>query len=301
MPERLLVVGGSGFIGRHVAAHALTLGWNVVTLGMSGRSPAGMRNVLADIADAEMLRQALGNTRFDYVVNCGGYIDHTHFSNGGHRFIGTHFNGVLNLVKLIDRQALKRFVNMGSSDEYGKAEAPQSESMRESPISPYSLAKAASTHFLQMMHRTESFPAVTLRLFLTYGPGQDQHRFLPQIIRACLRNRSFPTSDGGQLRDFCFVDDTVQAVFASLQSDAATGEVINIGSGQGVSIRSVIEAVCRMTGGGTPRFGLIPYRSSENMQLYADVSKAASLLAWKPKVCLEQGLRRTIDWHREVG
>ena len=79
---------------------------------------------------------------------------------------------------------------------------PQCEELREQPISPYSLAKVASTHFLQMLQRTEGFPAVVLRLFLTYGPHQDNRRFLPQIIQACLRDDEFAVSDGHQLRDF---------------------------------------------------------------------------------------------------
>lgn len=301
MTTRLLVVGGNGFIGRHIACHALEMGWEVSSLGLSGNGPHGTRGIAADIGDAESLHKALADTRFDYVVNCGGYIDHAFFASGGRRLIESHFDGVLNLVESIDRQALKRFVNIGSSDEYGAMAAPQSEAMREAPISPYSLAKVASTHFLQMMHRTEGLPAVTLRLFLAYGPGQDQRRFLPQIIRGCLEGRSFPTSGGEQLRDFCYIDDTVRAVFAAMQADAADGEVINVGSGKGVSIRSAIETVCRMIGGGTPQFGAVPYRCGENMALYADTAKAAALLGWAQRVSLDEGLQRTIAaYNREM-
>lgn len=300
MRPRMLVVGGNGFIGRHVCSRALGLGWEVVSLGLSGAALRGAHGIAADITNVDALRKALGDTPFDYVVNCGGYIDHANFTSGGHSLIDAHFNGLLNLAKLLDRAMLKRFVNIGSSDEYGAMPAPQSESMREAPISPYSFAKVAATQFLQMMHRTESFPAVTLRLFLTYGPGQDQRRFLPQVICGCLENRSFPVSGGEQLRDFCYIDDTVQAVFAALQTDAADGEVINIGSGIGVSIRSTIETVCRIVGCGTPQFGILPYRRGENMALYAEVSKAATLLGWSTSVDLETGLQRTIDAYREI-
>lgn len=300
MTTRLLVVGGNGFIGRHIVSHALKMGWEVSSLGLTGNCPPGARGIAADISDVESLRKALADTHFDYVVNCGGYIDHALFASGGRRLIESHFGGVLNLVESIDRQALKRFVNFGSSDEYGAMAAPQFEAMREAPISPYSLAKVASTHFLQMMHRTEGLPAVTLRLFLTYGPGQDRHRFLPQIIRGCLEGRSFPTSGGEQLRDFCYIDDTVRAVFAAMQADAADGEVINVGSGNGLSIRSMIETVCRLIGGGTPQFGAVPYRRGENMALYADTAKAGALLGWTPRVSLDDGLQRTIAAYREI-
>jgi nucleoside-diphosphate-sugar epimerase len=150
-----------------------------------------------------------------------------------------------------------------------------------------------------MLHRTEAFPATTLRLFLTYGPGQNGRRFLPQIISGCLQDKTFPVSAGGQLRDFCHVRDTVAAVFAALQSPAARGEVINIGSGKPVSIRKMIELVQALVGSGRPEYGAIPYRAGENMELYPDISKARRLLDWRPKVELEIGLQETIRWVKE--
>ncbi len=294
---RLLVVGGNGFIGRHIVSHALGLGWNVTSLSLQSRGEANQPNLRclsADIADNVLLKKKLGEASFEYVVNCGGYIDHAPFYKGGRKVFDTHFGGVLSLVEALNRDDLRSFVNIGSSDEYGDNEAPQVETQREAPISPYSMGKVAATHFLQMLYRTESFPATTLRLFLTYGPGQDNSRFLPQIILGCLEDRRFPTSKGEQLRDFCFIQDTVESIFLVFDSPDVRGEVINIGSGKPVSIRNVIETVKLLTGKGKPQFGEITYRPGENMELYANISKAKALLSWEPKVALEAGLNKTI-------
>lgn len=299
---RLLVVGGNGFIGRHVVAHAVGLGWEVTSLTLrpsGGAHPVGVRTAVGDVADLPALRSALGNGAFEYVVNCGGYVDHTLFSKGGRALLGAHFEGVLNLVEILDREVLRSFVNFGSSDEYGNSPAPQVETQREAPISPYSLSKMAATHFLQMLWCTEGFPSTTLRPFLVYGPGQGVQRFLPQIIRGCLDGRSFPTSEGRQLRDFCYIQDMIDAVFVSFDCPAARGEVVNVASGQPVSIRQMIETVRRLTGQGEPRFGEIAYRPGENMALYANIAKAGSLLKWAPKVSLERGLESTIQWIRD--
>jgi nucleoside-diphosphate-sugar epimerase len=134
-----------------------------------------------------------------------------------------------------------------------------------------------------------------LRLFLTYGPGQDDKRFLPQIIQGCLKGQSFATSAGEQLRDFCYVEDTVEAIILALQSDDVDGEVLNVASGQAISIREMISRVQAIVQSGEPRFGEIPYRPGENMALYADVKKIQQLLHWSPQTDIDAGLIKTID------
>ena len=282
---------------------AVDLGWDVTSLFLQPASDPTSSTVHAfavDATDAAALREVLQGMAFEYVVNCAGYIDHSSFARGGRRVFETHFNTVVNLAEALERGPLRLFVNIGSSDEYGNNSAPQTETQREAPIAPYSLGKTAAAHFLQLLDRTEGFPATTLRLFLTYGPAQDARRLVPQVILGCLAGKPFPVSAGEQIRDFCYVRDTVDAVFAAFARPALTrGEVINVASGRPVRIRELIESVRNLVGGGSPQFGRIPYRIGENMELYADVSKAKTLLDWAPRVNLESGLTRTIQWFRD--
>ena len=149
-----------------------------------------------------------------------------------------------------------------------------------------------------MLWRTEAFPATTLRLFLTYGPGQDESRFLPQIIRSCLKDLDFPVSAGSQVRDFCYVDDTVEAICLALESQSINGMVLNVASGQPSTIRELIEKVHSAIGQGRPRYGRIPYRPGENLSLVADITKISDLLGWGPGTALDHGLQETIEWMR---
>lgn len=303
---RILITGGFGFIGNHLVLQALKRGWQVTALSYRKRAfvlpppePEKVEIVHGDLLDKNSLIQALEGREFEYVINCAGYIDHTLFGKGGVTLIEQHFWAVVNLVAVLPRKALQGFVEIGSSDEYGALPSPLCEDLREKPISPYSLGKQAAAQFLQMCHRTEGFPASIARLFLTYGPGQDFKRFLPQIIDGCLNKREFPVSEGRQIRDFCYVEEVAQALFTMLENPQAQGELFNVASGQGVTIREMIEKVKHLVGGGTPEFGKIPYRVGENMNLVADVSKIKRILNWQSQMSLTEGLQHTIDYYQK--
>ncbi len=296
---RLLITGGTGFLGRHLAVAAVGRGYRVSVTSKSDAAdvltPRGAERINVDLRDKSAANAAFAGHSFEYVINCAGYIDHTPYSKGGRDLIESHFVGLLNLLDGIPLGAVRAFVQLGSSDEYGGAPAPQREDQREAPISPYSFAKVAATQFLQTLYRTEGFPATVLRLFLVYGPGQNEARFLPQIIRGCQENREFPVSAGDQLRDFCYVDDVADGILDALSARDARGEVINLGSGRPVTIREVIETVQAIVGTGRPQFGMVPYRPGENMALYPDTKKAQKILNWKPRFELADGLRHTIS------
>ena len=295
----LLITGGTGFVGEHLARTALTRGYEVSVISLHIPNPTkaveGVKYYVADMCSFNELSSVMPSNKFDYVVNLSGYVDHSGYRDGGTKVIDAHFNGIVNLVDFVDWGTLKNFIQVGSSDEYGGCDAPQREDMREEPISPYSFSKVSASHFLQMLGRTEKFPSVILRLFLVYGPGQAINRFIPQIIRGCVNDETFDTSSGDQLRDFSHIDDIVNGFFCALEHTGLFGEVVNLASGQPVKIRYVIELIQSLVGGGRPNFGRVAYRPNENMALYADISKAQKLLSWCPSISLENGISKLIN------
>ena len=102
------------------------------------------------------------------------------------------------------------------------------------------------------------------------------------------------------MRDFCYIDDTVTAIFLALSKPKSLGEIINIASGNPVSIREMIETVQSIIGKGTPEFGMIGYRTGENMALYATIDKAKALLDWSPAISLEAGLSKMIEAYKII-
>ena len=304
MKEKILILGGNGFIGIHLIRKLRSIGYECFSLSLNKvdekKKEDNIYYLNADISDFLELRKVIGNNKYDYVVNLSGYIDHRSLSNGGLNVLNTNFGGLLNLLRIIDLNYVKKIVQIGSSDEYGNINSPQNEAMREEPISPYSLSKLACTKLLRMLYLSENLPVVIVRLFLVYGEGQGFSRFLPQIIKGCLKNEVFPTSEGNQIRDFCYVSDIVDGIISIIKSDKVNGHILNLASGEPIKIKSVIKKVVDILGSGNPIFGEIEYRSNENLSLYADISKAKELISWNPKIDFDLGLKRTIDYYSKI-
>jgi nucleoside-diphosphate-sugar epimerase len=234
------------------------------------------------------------------VFNLCGYIDHSTYGDHGRDVFDVHFVGLMNLLDQVKGPSLKCFLQVGSSDEYGGAQSPQIETIREAAISPYSAAKVACTHLIQSLFKSESFPGVVVRPFLVYGPGQGMSRFVPQVISGCMNDVAFPVTEGKQLRDFCYVEDVVEGMLIAAVTPKALGEVINVASGVPISIRNVIELIISNTGKGTADWGSVKYRPGENMKLYADIGKAKKILKWQAKTSLKEGLMKTVNYYKSL-
>jgi len=124
---RLLIVGGTGFIGYHLALNAKKKGWKVTSVSIHKpkkyRYVSGVNYLKIDINNPKKLKKRLTGA-FDYVVNLGGYVNHMSFKNGGEKFTRAHFEGVVNLIKVISKKKIKKFIQIGSCLEYGEAKAP---------------------------------------------------------------------------------------------------------------------------------------------------------------------------------
>ena len=294
----LLVVGGTGFIGYHLISTAKKKGWKVSSVSLNKpkkyRYIDGVRYLTIDITNFNKLKKKL-NGPFTYIVNLGGYVDHSFSKDRRKKIINTHFFGLVNLVKVLSKKKIKNFIQIGSSAEYGNIKAPQNEEQNCRPNSPYAIAKLISTEFLVNLFNLQKFPVIILRPFQLYGPKQDQNRIIPQVIKACLGNKKFPSSKGEQIREFCYIDDFVNAVFISLKSKKNQGEIFNIGSGKPIKIKQVINQIKKKIGKGRPQFGKIKYKAGENMKVFADINKAKVKLNWKPKVKFSDGLNTVIN------
>ena len=194
MIKKILIIGGSGFIGLKLVEYYLKKNFKVFSISKNKkniRNKKNLKNFYFDISNKKKCFDFFKKYSFDYIINVAGYVDHRSYFIKKNNIIESHLLGTLNSVLYANKLNLKKYLYIGSSDEYGLNKAPQNETQREMPSSTYSFAKTSSVHFLQMISRSENFPSSSIRIFLTYGPNQKENRFIPQIIKGCLKDENF--------------------------------------------------------------------------------------------------------------
>lgn len=299
-PLHVLVTGASGFVGRHVCTALKASGVSLSCLSRN-LSEAAAGHYALDLLDAATVRQLLADLRPDCVIHLAASRDSSAVPSAFRATFDTNVRSAWNVIE--GCQALphfKRFVFLGSFDEYGRAEPPYVETQQAQPTSAYGLSKMAITQALLGLHANYAFPAVVLRPTVIYGPGQGDNMFLPALIRTLLAGQTYAMTRGEQTRDFLYVGDAVTAVLKAVQADASIdGNVINLGAGHSHSVKSVVDMVLREMPSAIAaqvQFGAIPYRRHEAMRYAANIERAAALLAWQPTTDLQRGLRATIDY-----
>jgi nucleoside-diphosphate-sugar epimerase len=170
------------------------------------------------------------------------------------------------------------------------------------PASPYAAAKLGAGTYARMCHALYGTPAVCLRLFMVYGPAQpDLLKLVPYVTLSLLRGEAPALSSGTRPVDWVYVDDVVQALLAAAVTDAAVGRTLDVGSGELVTVREVVERIARLVeSDASPRFGAVPERPMEQVRV-ADVAKTAACLRWRARTSLPEGLAHTVDWYRRHG
>ncbi len=205
---------------------------------------------------------------------------------------------MINLLNILNKKKIKKFIQVGSSSEYGIVKSPIHETKKCSPNTPYSIAKISCTNILLNLYLNIKFPVTIFRLFQVYGPAQDENRLIPYLIKNCLKNNKFKTTSGNQFNDFCHIDDVINAIFKSFTQKKTNGQIINLGSGKPTRILNLITLVQNLIGKGKPQIGSLKYKKGMNMKSFPSIKKAQNLLKWKPKIKLKYGIINTIDSYK---
>jgi len=307
---RILVTGGAGFIGSHLAEALVARGHRVRVLDdfSSGRRSnlAAVRGkvqiVEGDCADARAVRRAVkGVEAIFHEAALPSVPRSVKDPLGSHRANAT---GTLTLLEEARRAGVRRLVYAGSSSVYGETPGlPKREDMDTVPLSPYGVGKLIGEHYVRIYHHLHGLETLTLRYFNVFGPrqaaGSPYSGVISLFVTALLKGET-PViyGDGGQTRDFTYVDNVVDANVRALTARGLTGQAVNVATGARISLKKLLAGVARLTG-RKPVAEHREARAGDIRHSVADVTRARKLLGYRMSVDFDEGLRRTVDWYRQ--
>jgi UDP-glucose 4-epimerase len=293
---KVLVTGASGFIGKHLCHSLVQQGAEVHGISRTSQNLQGMsiKWWQADLTDAATTKRIMNEVRPDVIFHLAAY------AWGGRELdlVLPTFNGCMtttvNVLLAATEVGCHRIVIPGSLEEPFPGEG------NAVPSSPYAAAKLGGTLYALMFHELYGTPAVIVRIFMTYGPGQHRDKLIPYLIRSLTRGEKPKLHSGSRPVDWIFIDDVVRGLMVVAQTPGLEGQRVDIGSGVLVSIRDTASLLSRLIGQEVlPPNGAFPDRPNEQVRI-ADISTSFRLTGWKPEVPFEQGLSRTIDWYENT-
>lgn len=303
MPRRVVVTGASGFVGTAVARAMAARGHEVHCPVRDARRRWRLRGLgetvrlhVCDLLDPAAAGALLERLRPHWVLHLAAYGAYESQADAA-RIVRTNVEATVALIDAAARAGVERFVNTGSSSEYGYKDHAPGEDEPLEPNSLYAVTKAAATAYARHAGRSGRLRTVTLRLYSVYGPWEEPSRLIPTVVVRGIAGGYPPLVDPAVARDFVYVDDVVGAYAAALTDGVPAGAVYNVGTGVQTTLRDVAEVARRRFGiAAEPRWGTMPRRKWDTTTWVANVARAGAELGWRATTPFEEGFGRTADW-----
>lgn len=289
--RRALVTGASGFIGTHLLDSLRSAGAEIHAVSrQAATSDEHVAWHQLDLVDPDAVARLVGAVRPDVAFHLAGDSRAAREVELVTPTFQANVASTVNLLEALAEHGAERVVLAGSLEEPDPGEPPSS---------PYAASKLAARSYAELFGAVVALPVVVLRVFMVYGPRQrDLRKLVPYVILSLLRGEAPELTSGSREIDWVYVEDVADAFLAAAVADDPTRASVDVGSGTTRSIRSLVERLAELVDPAiVPAFGAIDDRPREQIRA-ADVDAAAEALAWRPRVDLDEGLRRTIAWYQ---
>ncbi|MEJ7710755.1 MAG: SDR family oxidoreductase [Pyrinomonadaceae bacterium] len=311
-PGVVLVTGGAGFIGSHIAQRLLSEGARVRIIddlstghrqNLDDINDRDLDFVEASINDAAALGRAMEGVELVYHEAAIPSVPRS-VANPAE----THnacVNGTFAVLDAARQAGVRRVVYAASSSAYGNQPTlPKEEEMRPDPLSPYAVAKLTGEYYCQVFTRSYGLETVSLRYFNVFGPRQDPSsqysgvisRFIYSLMKG---EQPVIFGDGEQSRDFTYIENVVEANMAAAQTTSGIGQIMNVANGQRTTLNELLETLKEITLQHGVQAEYKENRAGDVRHSLADITRAQKMLGYNPKVNLKEGLLHTVNWWKQ--
>jgi nucleoside-diphosphate-sugar epimerase len=312
--KTILLTGAAGFIGWKTAEFLLKEGYKVIGVdNLNNYYDVRLKEYRkkdlekyenfkfypVDIENLQALEILFNDYKFDVVINLAARAGVRYSMINPYVYMTTNANGTLNLLELMKKYGVKKFVLASTSSLYAGQPTPFKEDLPvNTPISPYAASKKAAEVMAYTYHYLYGIDVSVVRYFTVYGPAGRPDMSIFRFIKWIDEGKPIILyGDGSQSRDFTYVDDIARGTI--LATKELGYEIINLGGGKNpISLKRVIETIEAHLG----KKAVIDYRPFHKADLketWADITKAKNLLGWEPKISFEEGIKKTVDWYLE--
>jgi len=309
---KILITGGAGFIGSHLAEK---LAEKHVVIALDNFDPyydvrkkkgnvkiiqsSGAEFIFGDVTDYNFVRKIVKENDIEVIFHEAArpgvrYSIKDPFLPNKVNVIGT-----LNILKASLDSNVKKVINASSSSVYGKVEyLPFDENHLTQPISPYGVSKLAAENYCRVFYEVYGLKTISLRYFTVYGPRMRPDLAIPIFTKSLLNNEQpIVFGDGEQTRDFTYIDDAIEANLRLLNINEGYGEALNVGSGRRVTINYVIGVLRSLLNSNIEPKYVEPIKGDAR-DTWANIDKAKKIIGYKPKMSLEERLRKFVEWYK---
>lgn len=304
--KRVLVTGGTGFVGANLTRRLLNDGHTVHLLVRAEHAAWRIEEIrgdvrlhVIDLADAQAVARLIGEIKPEWIFHLAAHGAYS-WQEDIAQIFQTNLLGTIHLLEACLKTGFESFIHTGSSSEYGFKDHAPGEPEGLEPNSHYAVAKASATLYCRYTAQTHQANITTLRLYSAYGPYEEPNRLMPTLIRHGLRGEWPPLVNPDTARDYVYVEDVCDACILAARTPAREfGAVYNLGTGTQTTLLEVAQVARRILDiQAEPQWGTMPARIWDTAIWRADSRKIQAELDWRPRHSFEEGFARMVEWQK---
>lgn len=313
--KRILITGGAGFIGTNIAKRLIKDNqillydnlWRNSLKNSQIQDEKNIKIVQGDILDFQKLKSIVDEFKPDIVIHLAAIAGVDTVMKHPVKTMQINIIGTYNILEAIKDYKIERFLNFSTSEIFGSYAYKVGDDAQSSLATvgearwTYSVSKLAGEHLAYAYHKEYDIPIVNIRPFNVYGPGQVGEGAIHRFVVRALKNEPLEIhGDGDQIRSWCYIDDFVDGVLLCLTKDEAIGQAFNIGNPRGTITINMLARLIKELSQSKSEIIYTPKTYVDVELRIPSIEKAKKILGYEPKIDLEEGLKRTIDWYRRI-